>query len=222
MNKIFNVNLGGYPFTIDDDAYQSLQGYLNTIRKHFSSSEGCDDIIYDIEVRLAELFQENLQGEQIVTQKNLDQAIAIMGTPADFGAIEDEMEETPVHQEAPKKGKKRKIKIKTGRRLFRDPEDKVIGGVCSGIAAYFGVQDPLWIRLAAVIFMVAGGVVVIPYILLMIIVPEATTSGDKLAMKGEPINVENIAKTVEEEISHLVDKGTETIEATFGSKKKKR
>jgi len=86
MNKTFNINLGGYPFAIDEDAYEYIQNYLNTIRRHFSASDGCDEIIYDIEVRMAELFQEHLNGRSIISMKEIDEVIMIMGKPEDFGA----------------------------------------------------------------------------------------------------------------------------------------
>jgi len=216
MNKIVNINLGGYSFTIDEDAYVKLKNYLNTLKTHFQTSEGSDEIMYDIEVRLAELFSENMAGQEIVNNKNLNDAISIMGTPADFGAaMEDEV---PVQTSTSRKsGKRRAV---SGRRLFRDPDNKVIGGVCSGLSAYFGIADPLWLRIAALILIFTGGLSIIPYIILMIIVPEATSSADKLAMKGEPINIDTIAKTVKTEVDDLVDRGTETINSTFSSKKK--
>lgn len=221
MNKIFNINLGGYAFTIDEDAYNALQDYLSSIRGHFANSEGCEEILYDIEVRMAELFKEGASPEQIVSNKILDQAIKTMGTPADFGVMEEEHASTTNAQtQTNTKSSSTKQKVVTGRRLFRDPDDKVIGGVCSGVAAYFGFKDPLWIRLAALISLVVFGFGFLLYILLLIIVPEASSSGDKLAMKGEPINVENIARTVEDEIDGIVTRGKSTIESTFSSKKK--
>ncbi len=216
MNKIVNINLGGYPFTIDEDAYANLRNYLNTLHTHFQTSEGADEIMYDIEVRLAELFTENKGGQDIINLKNLNDAISIMGTPADFGAAIDE--EVPLSSAKTKAKKARRSK--TGRRLFRDPDDKVIGGVCSGLSAYFGISDPLWLRIFALILIFTGGIAVIPYIILMIIVPEATSSADKLAMKGEPINIDTIAKTVKDEVEDLVDRGSETLNSTFNSKKK--
>jgi len=216
MNKIVNINLGGYPFTIDEDAYAKLRNYLNTLNAHFQTSEGSDEIMYDIEVRLAELFTENMAGQEIVNNKNLSEAISIMGTPADFGAAMD----YEASQSTSPKAKASTKKSKSGRRLFRDPDDKVIGGVCSGLSAYFGISDPLWLRILALILIFTGGLSVIPYIILMIIVPEAISSADKLAMKGEPINIDTIAKTVKHEVDDLVDRGSETINSTFGSKKK--
>ena len=86
MNKVFNINLGGYPFTIDENAYHHLKQYLSAIDSHFKNSDGFDDITTDIEARLAEIFSETLQGRQIVMLKDVQGAINIMGTPEDFGA----------------------------------------------------------------------------------------------------------------------------------------
>ena len=212
MNKIFNINLGGYPFTIDDDAYHKLDKYLSTIKKHFSTSEGCDDIISDIESRIAELFNEHLKGQPIVSMREVDKVISIMGTPEEFGAAANEAfsdeEETT----------QRSHKYRTGRRLFRDPDEKVIGGVCSGLAAYFGVNEPVWMRLFFVLLLFTGFAPII-YVVLWIAVPEAKTSADKLSMKGEKIDVTNIARKVEEEINHLADTINEMAK-DFGSKKK--
>ncbi len=79
MNKIFNINLGGYPFTIDDNAFYALDQYLNTIKKHFSQSEGYEDIIADIEARIAELFNQELKGQPIVGMREVEWVIAING-----------------------------------------------------------------------------------------------------------------------------------------------
>ena len=142
MNKILHINLGGYPFTIDEDAYQHLSNYLATIHRHFRSSEGYEEITSDIEGRMAELFQEQLNARSIVTIKDVEAAISIMGTPEEFGA-------DPI-DEAPSASSQSSSKFKTGKRLFRNPEDQAVAGVCSGIAAYFGIEDPIWIRLAFV------------------------------------------------------------------------
>ena len=195
MNKIFNINLGGYPFVIDDDAYYKLDKYLKHVKKHFSTSEGCDEIISDIETRIAELFNEHLKGQPIVSVREVDSMIEVMGTPRDFGASEefDDYEST---------SSKRRSRFKTGKRLYRDTDDKVIAGVCSGLAAYFGVEDPLIFRLIFVVLFF-GGVGPIAYIIFWIAVPKAKTSADKLSMKGEPINIDNIARKVEEELNNL-------------------
>jgi len=221
MNKIFNVNLGGYPFTIDEDAFAKLNRYLDTIEAHFSTSEGCDEILEDIEARMAELFNEKAKAKSIVTLKDLDDVIAIMGKPEDFGAasLEDDTGYQAEYTSRKSGPKRAKTTIKTGKRLFRDGEDKVIGGVCSGVAAYFGIQDPLWIRLGWIISVMILGIPLILYPVLWAIVPLAKTAGDKLAMKGEPANISNIAKTVEEELQDL-SKTINEMTKDFGSKKK--
>jgi phage shock protein PspC (stress-responsive transcriptional regulator) len=214
MNKIFNINLGGYPFTVDEDAYARLSGYLKTIERHFSSSEGYEDIIGDIESRIAELFNEQLKGQPIVSTREVEHAIKVMGTPEEFGA--DDFEETK-STFARTIGKSN---YKVGRRLFRDTDAKVVGGVCSGLAAYFGIPDPVWLRIIAVIlFFFSGGSILLVYFILWAVVPEAKTSGDKLSMRGEPINVSNIAKTVEDELDTLSDTLTD-LSNEFRSKKK--
>lgn len=196
MNKIVNINLGGLPFSIDEDAYSYLSSYLDTIHRHFKSSDGYEEITFDIEARLAELFQEELGDRPIVTRRDVEAAILTMGTPEEFGA--EPMEEPTTFSS------KSKFNVKTGKKLYRDSEDKVIGGVCAGLAAYFGIADPLWVRIILVVlFFSSIGFLVPAYILMWIIVPEAKTSSDRLAMRGEPINVSNIGKMVEEEMSNL-------------------
>ncbi|MEM7103460.1 MAG: PspC domain-containing protein [Bacteroidota bacterium] len=215
MNKIVNINLGGYPFTIDDDAYEYLKQYLSSIRSHFAHSEGCEEIVSDIEDRLAELFQENLGGRPILTIKEVEAAVKTMGMPEEFE------EENTEDQAA---GSRTKFS-RTGKKLFRSSDDKVLGGVCSGISAYFGIEDPVWIRVAVAITFFMGGMGFLPYIILWVILPAAKTSADKLAMKGEPINVSNIAKTVEEEINNLTKKITELgeeLSTKYGKEKKKK
>ncbi|NNF35911.1 MAG: PspC domain-containing protein [Saprospiraceae bacterium] len=219
MNKIFNVNLGGYPFTIDEDAYHNLNRYLDTIKRHFSDSEGCDEILYDIEVRMAELFQDKAKGKAIISMKELDEVIKILGRPEDFGAEAIEDDEEPVVSQ---KRARRRHRMNTGKRLFRNPDEKIIGGVASGLSAYFGISDPVWLRLGF-LFLAISGVGILPYIVLWIIVPTAKTSGDKLEMRGEPVNVNNIAKTVEEELTDLSERITEMTKdlgKEFKSKKK--
>lgn len=219
MNKIFNVNLGGYPFTIDEDAYHRLNKYLDTIAKHFADSEGCDEILEDIEARMAELFNDRVKTKSIVTLKDLDDVIGVMGRPEDFGAEAMDDDESTSEPRSNRSQKSASGGIKTGKRLFRDSEEKVIGGVCSGMAAYLGIQDPLWVRLAWIASVFIIGIPVILYPILWLIVPEAKTAGDKLAMRGEPANISNIAKTVEEELSDLSNTINE-IAKDLTSKKK--
>ena len=207
MNKIYNINLGGYPFTIDEDAYEHLNRYLQTIHHHFRDSEGRDEIISDIESRIAELFNESSEGRPIINLSDVKRAMQIMGTPEEFGAEEFD-------------GEPRK-EYKTGRKLYRDGDNVVIGGVCSGISAYFGISDPIWVRLIFGVSFLTGGIGVLLYFILWAVLPKAKTAADRLSMRGEEINVSNIARMVEEEIENLGDTITE-IGRDWKSKKKVR
>lgn len=203
MNKIFNVNLGGLPFSIDDNAFEVLNNYLRTLRQHFSQSDDCDEIIGDIESRLAELISTSLGSKgQIVGLRDVQNAIATMGTPEDFG-IETSDNQSYTHQKnsGTEGGQKR--------RLFRDPDDKSLSGVCGGLTAYFGLRDASWLRLAFLLTTLAGGTGIFVYIVLWIVMPVARTSTDRLAMRGEPINVDNIARTIEESATRLGDRISE-------------
>lgn len=214
MNKVQQINLGGIPFTIDEDAYEHLSRYLKAIHRHFSASEGYEEITNDIESRMAELFDEQLAGRPIVSRQIVEDAIIIMGTPEDFGAeaIIDEPMAGTTQRERPDG-------YQTGKRLFRHPDDEVIGGVCAGIAAYFGIADPLWVRLTFIIITVLGGFGIPAYLILWAIVPRAETAGDRLAMRGEPINASNIGRIVEEEFDHISQKVSEFSEELTGKKK---
>jgi phage shock protein PspC (stress-responsive transcriptional regulator) len=214
MKKTNNINLGGYPFIIDEDVYLRLNDYLNTIEKHFKNSEGVCDIMTDIEARMAELFNETLGDRKIITNTDLDDVVAVMGTPEQFGAHayadQGYSETTRTTHTA--------HSVKTGRRFFRDSDDKIIGGVCSGIAAYWGIEDPIWIRLIAG-FLLLSGIGFFPYIILWIIIPSAKTSSDRLAMRGEAANVENIGRMIEDELNEMTDSISQFTD-DFMSKKK--
>ncbi len=219
MNKIFNINLGGRPFTIDQDAYEHLHSYLDAIHNHFRNSEGYEEITTDIEARMGELLQEKKGERPIASLKDVKNIIAIMGRPEDFGA-------EPLAEEIPESATEgRKWKIKTGRRLYRNPEDKIVAGVCSGIAAYFGIEDPIWVRLIFGLFTITGGFAVPLYFVLWGILPRVESASDRLAMRGDPVNVSNIGKIIEEELQHVsrkVSAFSDEIKAEFGSKKKSR
>ena len=192
MKKTFNINLGGIVFHIDEDAYDLLDKYLSNLRIHFSKEEGAEEIVHDMELRISELFSERLnEKNQVITLKDVEEIIAQMGKPEEFS--DDTTQDTNEY-----------IKEEKGpKRLFRDPDNKVIGGVCSGIAAYLG-WDVTAVRIIfialALPFILNGSLilngVVIAYIIAWIIIPEANTATEKLSMKGMKVNVENIGKTV--------------------------
>jgi len=201
MNKVININLGGLAFTIDEDAYHQLSSYFKIIERHFTNSDGVEDIVADIESRMGELFEDMMGVRNIISIADVDSAIKVMGSPADFGADDDDdLAEEP--KSSRRRSRSNKQTIKTGKRLFRDPDEKLIGGVCAGITSYFGIGDPIWIRIIFILFGLLGGGILV-YVILWAIIPKAITSADRLAMKGEEINVSSIAKKVEEEIENL-------------------
>lgn len=197
MNKIEYINLGGVPLAIDLDASQKLQDYLYELDNYFGKSEYADEIIRDIELRLAELIEESMGIRKVANMEDVEKSIQIMGRPEQF----DQDDSTEPKESYAYGGEERKYK----RKLYRDPENKVIAGVCSGIAAYFDIDDPIWVRLAfAIIFFTAGAGVLL-YIILWMVMPKAETSIDRLRMKGQPIDLENIERMVEQGIDHISD-----------------
>jgi phage shock protein PspC (stress-responsive transcriptional regulator) len=200
MNKILNINLGGYALTIDDDAYEYLQAYLENIRRRFDEKEGRDEIMSDIEARLGELIAQGMGARTIVMLPDVQAAVHVMGKPEDFGGESTETTSGTGPSSSQQSGKSGAGQsIRTGKRLFRDEDDSVVAGVCSGLSAYFGIADPVWMRLIFVLLVfLSFGFWVPAYLLLWILVPAARTAADRLSMRGEKINVDNIAREVEE------------------------
>ncbi|WP_394759244.1 PspC domain-containing protein [Flavobacterium sp.] len=197
MNKTVNMNLGGFFFHIDEDAYQKLNRYFDAIKKSLSS-DGRDEIMNDIESRISELFSEKLTSEkQVIGLKDVDDVIAVMGQPEDYKIENDEPKETNYSYTTTTTGSKK---------LYRDRENGIIGGVASGLGHYFGI-DQVWIRIVLVLLVFAGfGTGIIAYIVLWAVTPEATTTSEKLEMRGEPINISNIEKKVKEEFENVSEK----------------
>jgi phage shock protein PspC (stress-responsive transcriptional regulator) len=199
MNKVFQVNLGGIPFTINEDAYVQLVAYLDSLKAMFGNEHG-PEIIQDIESRIAELFTERLGKRLIVESHDVSAIIDVIGRPEDLG-------HEPAGNASGSTSDGKGFEFKTGKRLYRNPDEKVIGGVASGIAAYFGIKDPIWIRIAMVIlFLISRGTAVIAYFILMSIIKEAKTSKEKLEMRGDPINLANLSGTLEKEVNGFSQK----------------
>ncbi|MBC7862439.1 MAG: PspC domain-containing protein [Bacteroidia bacterium] len=194
MNKTITINISGINFHIDEGAYESLSKYLATIRGYFSSSDGRDEIMADIESRIAELLQEKISvSKQVVTMEDIEHVVGIMGKPEDYGGDE---------AQAAQEEKKAETNINNGgrvrRRLFRDPDSRVMGGVCNGIAHYLN-WDVVWVRIIFIALIWAGGAGFFAYIILWIVVPDARTTAEKLQMRGESVDVNTISKSVIEE-----------------------
>ncbi|WP_029034697.1 PspC domain-containing protein [Salinimicrobium terrae] len=187
MNKTVNINLAGIFFHIDEDAYARLQHYLEAIKKSLTNTSGQEEIIHDIEARIAELFAEKIKNErQVIGIREVDEVISVMGQPEDYVLDEEIFEDEPVYKKT------------RGKKLFRDTENSYIGGVSSGLAHYTGI-DALWIRIAWILLTIfSTGAFILIYIALWIFVPEAKTTADKLAMRGEPVTISNIERKIRE------------------------
>ena len=197
MNKTIDINLANVLFHIDEKAFQKLQRYLDAIKRSFAGTMGSEEIIADIEARIAELFQEKLESDrQVITLAEVDEVIGIMGQPEDY-MVDDDLFEDKTTTESTSTGRVKK--------LYRDIDNKYIGGVCSGLEHYLGF-DALWIRLIFILLAVFTGFGLIAYILLWILVPEASTTAQKLDMTGKPVNISNIERKVKEGIDDVTDK----------------
>ncbi|NDV82917.1 PspC domain-containing protein [Bacteroides sp. 51] len=196
MKKTLTVNLGGTVFHIDEDAYRLLDEYLCNLKLHFRKQEGAEEIINDIETRISELFSEKIGlNSQVITIAHVEEVIERMGKPEEF---EDEQDNS-AYTDAPGAETKHtsyKEPGKTAKRLYRNPDDKILGGVIGGLAAYFG-WDATLLRLVVLIILICGVGTLIPvYIVLWLVIPEAQTAAEKLSMRGEEVTMENIGKTV--------------------------
>lgn len=196
MNKTTSINLGGYFFHIDEDAFRKLSNYFDAVKRSLSP-DGREEIINDIESRISELFTEKLGStKQVIGLKEVDDIITIMGQPEDY-KIEDE---------TPKNDFQSNYTLSSSsKKLYRDKDNSFLGGVLSGLGHYLGV-DPLWLRIIMVILFFGFGTGLVLYIILWILIPEAVTTSQKLEMKGEPINISNIEKKVKEGINEISDK----------------
>lgn len=194
MNKTVTINLGGIVFHIDEDAYQKLSRYFDAIKRSLNNSSGQDEIIKDIEMRISELLGEKLISDKhVIGLKEIDEVIAVMGQPEDY-IIEDDSKGEPAYQ-AYKKSKK----------LYRDKDKGMIGGVAAGLSHYLGI-DVVWIRVILLLFFFGFGTGILAYIILWIATPEAVTTSEKLEMTGEPVTISSIEKKVREEFDSVSEK----------------
>lgn len=194
MNKTIIININGIVFHIEEDAYEVLRTYMTEVKRHFAYSADSEEIVTDIENRLAEMFTERLHSEnkQVIILQDVQEVTQQMGKVADFER-EDESGEAPLAAEG---------SYKVEKKLLRDMDDRVIAGVCAGVGHYFDIE-PRWIRLIMLLLVFFGGSGLMLYLILWIVMPRAITRAEKMAMKGEPINIQNFKKNFDEELEGL-------------------
>jgi phage shock protein PspC (stress-responsive transcriptional regulator) len=190
MKITVSINLGGYFFNIDEDAYAELKMYLRNLELHFAKEESSSEILSDIETRMAELFRTKLTSyKQVINIDDVRQTIAVLGTPEDISdndgtSSRDKFSSPGYH------------------RMYRDPDHRIIGGVCAGMGAYWDI-DPVIIRVIFIALILAGGIGAMVYLILYIVLPEARTTAQKIEMKGEPVNIHNIKEAVKKEFDSV-------------------
>jgi phage shock protein PspC (stress-responsive transcriptional regulator) len=198
MNKTININLGGFFFHIDEIAYQILKGYLESIARSLSDDpKGKNEIIADIEARISELLSEKITDpRQVINESDINDIIEIMGQPEDY-------EDTGEAYSNPENNYRQRKN--TSKKLYRNGENKFLGGVASGIGYYFEI-DAIWIRLLLILLTITGGFGIPIYIILWILLPEAKTTAEKLEMEGEAVNIDNIEKKIRTEFENVSEK----------------
>ena len=310
MKKTLSINISGILFHIEEDGYDTLKNYLESINSHFSGYADSKEIISDIENRIAEIFLSYLKNNnQVITAENVTRLIEKMGTIADFSALEEKEEVEEVSEQASDDfykyvtppntadgGYKKLMRMehkkilggvcagiahyfsidalwirliailllfsgninlarlfdfnpfgrmdinfgfaglavvayivlwvilpvsyaneenKEIKKLYRNPDDKVLGGVASGLAAYFGIKELLYVRLAFVLLTIAGGSGVVIYLILWIITPVASSITERIKMKGGEITLDSIDSTLKETINPVPQAPESPFESTI-------
>ena len=196
MNKTVNINIGGLIFHIDEDAYQKLTRYFEAIKRSLSNSSGQDEIMKDIEMRVAELLTEKQKSDKhVINNKDVDEVIVVMGQPEDY-RIDDDSDG---------KGSDPLNTNTRSKKLYRDKDRGTIAGVCTGLGHYFGI-DAVWFKILFLILLFGFGTGVLAYLILWIAMPRAITTSEKLEMTGEPVTISNIERKVREEFDSVSNK----------------
>ncbi|MFA5127971.1 MAG: PspC domain-containing protein [Patescibacteria group bacterium] len=199
MKKYFNISLSGMVFNIEEDAFAELNNYLDSIKNHYSSDDS-REILTDIESNLAEKFSARLSvAKQTITLADVEEAIKIMGTVEEFA-----QENTGAEAGVSSKSDSREGK--SSRRLYRNPDDMIIAGVCSGLAAYFGI-DPVYVRIIFIVLLFANGIGLLAYLVLWLVMPTAETNSQKLEMRGRPVNLQKLEQVVKEKTTQMAHEG---------------
>lgn len=223
MKKVVKVNIGNLAFTLNEDAFEVLSRYLDDLKRHYSNKPSGFEVIEGIEERIAELFLEKCGHDNIVTIETVNEVISILGKPDD---IDDDSKQSSSQQVPPSMAY-------VPKRFYRNPDNRVLGGVCGGLAAYFKI-DPVVIRLIYAVLALGLTIVgplhvsfffmMVLYIVLWIVIPEAKTVEQKCAMYGESVDISNIQRRVVEEankagksIRRAGQYGSDAVSDIFGA-----
>jgi phage shock protein PspC (stress-responsive transcriptional regulator) len=190
MKKMHSVNLAGMLFHINEDAFDMLKSYIDAVEKQFPGEER-KEILQEIETRIAELFSEKItERKQVINLADVKEVIDVLGEPEEYESTEGE------------RSNKEERKVHHSKRLYRDPENKVLGGVCGGLGWYFNA-DPVLFRLLFIIVFLVFGVGLIVYLVLWLITPEANSMAQKMEMKGESFTFSDFKKKARSEYENM-------------------
>jgi phage shock protein PspC (stress-responsive transcriptional regulator) len=206
MKETVKINLNQQLFDLDSDAYHKLREYLDALHTIFSKSpDEADEILQDIEQRIAEILSEKLSTvKQVVTLPDVEEVIGLLGTAEDFAMENDTIEDHSATSGENRKKTSFDDGARTQRKFFRDIDNNVLGGVCSGLGAYFAI-DPVWIRIGLLLLFFLHGFGLLVYLILWAVVPAARTTAQKLQMRGRQVNIDNIQDFVKTEFSKVKD-----------------
>jgi len=200
MKKTFTINISGSIFHIDEDAYEKLQRYLHMLNRHFGAVIEGQEILQDIEARISEVFMEKTSNKvEVITDAMVDELIVRMGKPEDFMESGDEETSEKAQPETNAQPEGQRVR----RRLYRDGDNRVFGGVCSGMGAYFNIDLVIMRLIFALSFFLIGPFNLLMYFILWIAVPKALTTGQKLEMRGMEATVSNIERSIKEEVNEV-------------------
>lgn len=198
MKKTLNINIGNSIIHIEENAFELLTNYLIEVKQHFGKSADDFEIVSDIENRIAEMFTEMLQTQQkqVVELADVEVVIAMMGSVKDFEQTDDEGPAAGYNETYTASGNDRKI--------YRDTDEAMVAGVCAGLSHYLRMDVSI-LRLIAVMTVFLGGSGIVAYLILWVAIPKAYSRAEKMAMKGEAVNLQGFKRNFEEELSNLND-----------------
>jgi len=209
MKKTVTINLADMVFHIDEDAYDQLKNYMDSIKVSLPNNESKEEIMEDIEARMAELFNDRLKSrKEVISYQDVQAIQEAMGAPSAFG--EDDTEKSDANRPPPETNKAN---------LYRDLEHNVVGGVCSGIGQYYNF-DPIWLRLAFVLLIMLSGSGLLIYLILWVIIPGAKTPTQKMEMRGKRVTVSNIEKNFNNRDQQNTEQSSNTNHDNVNTKSK--
>jgi len=206
MKKNININLFGVIYAIDEDAYELLKKYLENMRSYYGRKPGGEEIANDVESRVAELFAElRSQGVEAITIEHVEDIIKRIGDPQQM----DEEAQDNGTERVMDGGYAETVEDRGVRKLYRDPDDKVLGGVISGFCHYFNISDPILLRLIFLLLVVfSHAVLIIVYAVCWALIPEAKTAEERLQMKGKRVT----PNAINEELMQGVNRAKQFVQ----------